>query len=126
MVRTQVTHYHSETGAIIEGQLPSHDPVAVLLSPSDSEVWRDIVEATNAKLADNQKRSIEIINAARLQGTLPPREKLQPLNQERQAIVMTGLQNLQNQISTEGWHVVERLMRDSGGGVMIRLTKSPK
>ncbi|SRR6266496_3901396 len=84
------------------------------------------VEATNTKLADNQKRNIEIISAARLQGTLPPREKLQPLDQERQAIVMTGLQNVQNQISTEGWHVVERFMRDSGGAVMIRLTKPPK
>jgi hypothetical protein len=48
------------------------------------------------------------------------------VDQERQAIVMTGLQNLQNQISTEGWHVVERFMRDSGGALMIRLTKPPK
>ncbi len=126
MMGSQATHYHNETGAIVEGPPPSHDPVAALLSASDQEVWRDVVQTTSTKLAANQKRGMDVMNAARLQGTLPPREALQSLDQERQAIVRNGLQELRNRLSPEGWQGIERSMKNAGGAIMIQTAEPPK
>lgn len=125
MVASRATHYHDETGAIVEGAPPAHDPVAALLGAPDQEVWRKLVQDTNAKLEANRKRAMDAMNAARLQGTMPPRAALEAVEQERQSILKNGLQELRNRISPDGWQAIERFMKSSGAGMMIQRLEPP-
>ena len=108
-------HYHSETGAIVEGPAPpSQDPVASRLNPSDREAYVQVINATNAKLEEQQKRSQEIMNAARLAGTTPDLAASKVLWADREAALKKGLQDLKDRLSLEGWKAVESFLMSMG------------
>jgi hypothetical protein len=124
---SQATHIHKmPTGEIVNEPPPAHDPVAATLSPSDSETWHEIVDRTNAKLAENEKRSWDLMNSGRIQGALPPQEKMQALYQERVAILKAALQELQSRLSPEGGQALLKFMPGPAGGAMIQTVAPPK
>jgi hypothetical protein len=97
-----------------------HDPVATQLTPADRDSYEQVCAAVNAKLAAIQKRSEEILNAARIAGTLPP-----VMTDERLPALKSGLDDLRNRLSPAGWRVVEKFLNDMAIG-MGRMTAPPK
>jgi hypothetical protein len=119
------THSHSEAGAIVEGTVPSPpDPVASRLSPSDREVYQQIVKTTNARLEDQDKRSQQMMNAARVAGTMPDPAASKALWADREAALKKGLEELRNRLSPEGWKSVESFML--GIGIRMGQAGAPK
>jgi hypothetical protein len=125
MSREQATHYHDETGALVPGPPPQHDPVASALNPADREVYQKVMDSVAAKLDENQKHSMDIMNAARLNGTTPSPEQMQALWQERLAVLKAGVQDLQNRLSPAGGQAVEGFLKRSGGGMAAGVPSGP-
>ncbi|MBS1853810.1 MAG: hypothetical protein JST11_00475, partial [Acidobacteria bacterium] len=106
MAGSQSGHYHDAGGALVQGPSPGpHDPVAPQLTPADRESYEQVCTAMNAKLAAIQKRSEEILNAARVAGTFPP-----VIADDRLPALKSGLDDLRNRLSPAGWRVVERFL----------------
>jgi hypothetical protein len=126
MTEAQATHSHKlTTGEIVNEPPPAHDPVGATLSGSDSEAWHEIVDRTNVKLAENQKRSMDLMNAGRIQGAFPPQEQMQAVYQDRVAILKAALQELQSRLSPGGWQALLKFMERSMGGAAIQMV-APK
>ncbi len=121
MVSDRGTHYHrmspdaSTPGDMVNEPPPAFDPVTPALAASDVEVWREITGQTNAKLAATDKRGMDLMNAARIQGVLPPEERMQALYQDRLAILKAALQQLQSRLSPKGWETLLNLMPKVSG-----------
>lgn len=127
MTGAQATHSHKlTTGEMVNEPPPKHDPVAATLSASDREAWHEIVDRTNARLAENEKRSRDLMNSSRVQGVFPPEEKMQALYQDRVAILKAALQELQSRLSPEGWQALLKFMQGSAGGAVIQMLAPPK
>lgn len=73
-------HYHAADGTIVEGPPPvpdgSHDPVGGQLEAADREIFHQVIESVNGKLAAVQERGRQIANAVRITGTMPTREQI--------------------------------------------------
>ena len=63
--------------------------------------------AVNAKLAAIQKRVEDVLNAARMAGTLPP-----VIADDRIPVLKSGLDDLRNRLSPVGWQIVEKFFDD--------------
>ena len=114
----QPEHHHSAGGTMVEGPPPTpHDPLSGQLNPADREIYRQVTESVNAKLAAVQTRSQQVINAARIAGTPPGFQQLKALNADRQAALRTGLDELQAKLSGDGWQSVERFLKGMGAGM---------
>ncbi len=110
MVRSVSDHFHEGGGAVVQGAQPGpHDPIAPQLSAADREAYEQVCAAVNAKLAAIQKHVEEMMNAARVGGTLPPM-----ISDERLPVLKSGLDDLRNRLSRGGWLVVEKFFNDMG------------
>ncbi|HEY1221690.1 MAG: hypothetical protein ABSE42_13820 [Bryobacteraceae bacterium] len=113
-------HYHAADGTLVEGPPPGsdapHDPVSGQLEAADREIFHQAIDSVNAKLADVQARSQQMMNAARIAGTMPDRQQSKALSADRQAALRTGLADLQSKLSPDGWQTVERYLNTFGGG----------
>ena len=108
MVRSFSDHYHDGGGAVVQGVRPGpRDPVAPQLTATDRDAYEQVCAAVNAKLAAIQKRVEEMMNAARIAGTLPP-----VTSDERLPVLKSGLDDLRNRLSPAGWLVVEKFLND--------------
>jgi hypothetical protein len=106
-------HYHDASGALTPGPGPgSHDPVAAQLTPADRGTYEHVCAEVNAKLATIQKRSEEMLNAARIAGTRPPM-----ITDDRLPAMKSGLSDLRNRLSPAGWQVVEKFLNDMAIGM---------
>lgn len=106
-------HYHDAGGALVQGPgRGPHDPVATQLTPVDRDAYEQVGAAVNAKLAAIQKRSEEVLNAARVAGTLPP-----VITDDRIPALKSGLDDLRNRLSPAGWQVVEKFLNDMAFGM---------
>jgi uncharacterized membrane protein len=122
---TPPEHYHAADGTIVEGpKAARHDPLSGQLNPDDREIFRQVIESVNAKLAAVQTRAQQMLNAARIAGTPPDLQQSKALNADRQAALRTGLDDLQARLSGEGWQSVERFLKGMSIG-MVRST-SPR
>ncbi len=121
----QATHSHDESGAMVAEPPAVHDPVASRLGGDDQAVWRQLVSETNAKLADCEKRVIEIMKAGSLTGKEPPPEKLHALEQERRSILKAALETARSRLSPEGWQTLDDLLNQIRGGVMMQQVPAP-
>ena len=114
-------HYHAADGTIVEGPPPApHDPLSGQLNLADREIFRQVTESANAKLAAVQTRAQQMMNAARIAGTPPDLQQSKALNADRQAALRTGLDDLQAKLSGEGWQSVERFLK----GMSIGMARS--
>jgi uncharacterized membrane protein len=95
-----------------DGGRAPHDPVAGQLPPADRDAYQQVCAAVNAKLATIEKRAQEMLNAARIAGTLPP-----VIADERIPALKSGLDDLRNRLSPAGWLVVEKFLNDIGGAM---------
>jgi hypothetical protein len=96
----------------VQGPEPGpHDSVAAQLTTADRSTYEQVCAAVNAKLAAVQKRSEEMLNAARIAGTLPP-----VITDDRMPAVKSGLNDLHNRLSPAGWQVVEKFLNDMAVG----------
>jgi uncharacterized membrane protein len=121
----QPEHYHAADGTIVGGPPPArHDPLSGQLNPDDREIFRQVIESVNAKLAAVQTRAQQMLNAARIAGTRPDLQQSKALYADRQAALRTGLDELQARLSGEGWQSVERFLKGMSIG-MVRST-SPR
>lgn len=77
---------------------------------ADLNVWNQVAEETNARLADNQKRARDLLDQARLQRSDALRESARALDQERQDILRGGVQDLRNRLSINAWNALNDLM----------------
>lgn len=125
LVQSGATHYHNETGAIVEGAPPSPDPVAARLGPSDREIWSQVVRTVSAKLDANRQRAGDAINAARLRGTAPPDGAMRAIEDDRRSILLTTLEELPDRLSPEGWKSVQDMMSGIHGGFMSSPVPQP-
>lgn len=117
----QPEHYHAADGTIVEGPPHApHDPLSGQLNLADREIFRQVTESTNAKLAAVQTRAQQMMNAARIAGTPPDLQQSKVLNADRQAALRTGLDDLEAKLSGEGWQVVERFLK----GMSIGMARS--
>ena len=108
MVRSFSDHNHDGGGAVVQGARPGpRDPIAPQLSATDREVYEQICEAVNGKLATIQKGVEERMNAARIAGTLP-----KFTSDERLPALKSGLDDLRNRLSPAGWLVLEKFFND--------------
>jgi hypothetical protein len=113
MAGSHSDHYHDAGGALVQGPGPGpHDPVAPQLTPADRDSYEQVCAAVNAKLAAIQKRSEEMLNAARIAGTLPP-----VIADDRIPALKSGLDDLRNRLSPAGWQVVEKFLNDMAIGM---------
>jgi len=119
-------HYHAADGTLVEGPPPGsdvpHDPVSGQLDPADREIFRQVTESVSAKLAAVQAQSQQMMNAARITGTMPDRQQFKVLSADRQAALRTGLEDLQSKLTPEGWQAVERFFQNMGGAGMMVTT----
>ena len=121
MAGSHSDHYHDAGGALVQGHLPGpFDPVAPQLTPADRESYEQVCAAINAKLAAIQKRAEEMLNAARIAGTLPP-----VIADDRIPALRSALDDLRNRLSPAGWLVVEKFLNDMAGG-MVRTAAPAK
>jgi hypothetical protein len=115
-------HYHAEDGTIVEAPPPvpdgPHDPVSGQLEPADREIFHQVIESVNGKLAAVQERGRQIANAVRITGTMPTREQSRELDAGRTAALRTGLAELQTKLSPEGWQTVERFLKPTGAAAV--------
>jgi len=115
-------HYHAEDGTIVEAPPPvpdgPHDPVSGQLEPADREIFHQVIESVNGKLAAVQERGRQIANAVRITGTMPTREQSRELDAGRTAALRTGLAELQSKLSPEGWQTVERFLKPTGAAAV--------
>jgi len=119
MSGAQPDHYHDAAGGLVEGASPGpHDPVSAQMTPSDREAYGQAIGATNAKLAAVQKGSEDMLNAARIAGTMPDAKRSKELSQQREAALKAGLDDLRNRLSPAGWQVVEHYLMQMGIGMM--------
>lgn len=95
------------------------DPVSAQLSESDRAVFREVTADVNAKLEVNQRRVEEMMNAARLAGKMPEPAQMRAVNDERNAILKAGINDIRNRLSPAGWQVVENFLNQMMGGGMI-------
>jgi uncharacterized membrane protein len=117
----QPEHYHTADGTLVEGPPPAgHDPVGGQLQPADREIYRQVLESVNAKLAALETRSQQMLNAARIAGTQPDLERSKVLWADHESALKTGLAGLQSKLSPEGWQSVERFLKNTGAGMMMR------
>ena len=118
----QPEHYHAADGTIVEGppDTPNapHDPVSGQLEPADREIFHQVIESVNGKLAAVQERGRQIANAVRITGTMPTREQSRELDAGRTAALRTGLAELQTKLSPEGWQTVERFLKPTGAAAV--------
>ena len=115
----QPDHHHAADGTMVEGPLAGpHDPVSGQLNPADREIFRQVTESVNAKLAAVQTRSQQVLNAARIAGTRPEPLQLKALNTDRQTALKAGVDELQAKLSGEGWQSVERFLKGMGVGMV--------
>ena len=122
---TPPEHYHAADGTIVEGPPPApHDPLSGQLNLADREIFRQVTESANARLAAVQARAQQMLSAARIAGTPPDLQQSKALNADRQAALRTGLDDLQARLSGEGWQSVERFLKGMSIG-MVRST-SPR
>jgi hypothetical protein len=122
---TPPEHYHAADGTIVEGpKAAPHDPLSGQLNLADREIFRQVTESANARLAAVQARAQQMLNAARIAGTPPDLQQSKALNADRQAALRTGLDDLQARLSGEGWQSVERFLKGMSIG-MVRST-SPR
>jgi hypothetical protein len=113
MAGSHSDHYHDGGGALVQGPGPGpHDPVGPQLTPADRDAYEQVCAAVNAKLAATQKRSEEMLNAARIAGTLPP-----VITDDRIPALKSGLDDLRNRLSPAGWQVVEKFLNDMAIGM---------
>jgi hypothetical protein len=121
-------HYHAADGTIVEGPPPGSDalfsdPVSDKLEPADRAILHQVLEAVNAKLAAIQERSGQIMNAARVAGTMPSLQQLKELSAARQTAIKAGLTDLESKLSPEGWQIADRFLKGmdagSSSGVII-------
>ena len=118
------SHYHAADGTIVEGPPPGsdalRDPVSGKLEPADRAIFFEVVESVNARLAAVQERAQQVMNAARIAGTMPSLQQSKELNAARQTALKAGLADLECKLSPEGWQIVDRFLKDANsGGVMI-------
>ncbi len=107
------SHYHDAAGALAPGPGPGpHDPLAPQLTPVDRDTYEQVCAAIQAKLAAIQKRSEEMLNAARIAGTLPP-----VIADDRIPALKSGLDDLRNRLSPAGWRVVQQFLNDMAIGM---------
>lgn len=101
-------HHHDAGGALAPGPGPGpHDPVAAQLTPADRGAYEEVCAAVNVKLAAIQKRSEDMLNAARIAGTFPP-----VISDDRMPVLKSGLADLRNRLSPAGWQVVDKFLND--------------
>ncbi|MBZ5586691.1 MAG: hypothetical protein LAQ30_31790, partial [Acidobacteriia bacterium] len=72
--------------------------------------YREIGDATYAKLQDLDRRGQEMVNETLRLGVRPDKARSKALWAERVAILKDGMQQMQNRMSAEGWKVVMREM----------------
>ena len=125
MAERNATHMHSNTGEIINTPPPPIDPISPKLEPADRRVFQELISSVNAKLAANQERTTALMNAARIKGGVPSREQMQPLWDERQSILKTGVQDLRNSLSPAGWGILEEFLNRSMGAAVVVQTAAP-
>jgi hypothetical protein len=90
---------------------PPSDPFSGQLNPSDREIFQRIVETTRARLDERNKLSSDIIDAARMSGAIPDEKRLLDVEAQRQAALRSGLADLENQLSPDGWKTLEAEMK---------------
>jgi hypothetical protein len=113
MAASRSGHRHDAVGALVQGPGPGPlDPVAPQLTPVDRDSYEQVCLAINAKLAAIQKRTEELLNAARIAGTLPP-----AIADDRIPALKSGLDELRNRLSPAGWQVVEKFLNDMAIGI---------
>ena len=116
MAGSHADHYHDAAGTLVPGPGPGpHDPIAPQLPAADREAYDQVCAALNAKLAAIQKRTEEMMNAARIAGTLPP------VGDERLPVLKSGLDDLRNRLSPAGWQLVETFLK---GGMAIGMGRT--
>jgi hypothetical protein len=119
----QPEHYHAADGTMVEGPPPApHDPLSGQLSLTDREIFRQVTESANAKLAAVQTRVQQMLNTARIAGTRPDLQQLKALNADREAALKSGLDDLQAKLSGEGWQSVERFLKGMSIGMARSVT----
>ena len=72
------------------------------------------MDATHARLDEANKLLSDMINAARMPGAMPDQKKLLDLEAQRQTALKSGLTDLQNQLSADGWKTLEAEMMRNG------------
>ncbi len=108
--RSQASHYHAG-GDDVEGPPPGPpDPVFGQLPEADRPVYQRILDTANAKLEQNRQRAMDIINAARMAGTLADRSSLESIEAERQAVLAAAVAELRAGLSPQGWQALERFL----------------
>jgi hypothetical protein len=117
---TRATHYHDPTGKMVNEPSGQFDAVALrLVADSDRAAWKEIAKRTQVKLDENDARSRDLINTARVAGLPPPQERLGALYQERLAVLKGALDQLQGRLSPDGWQGLLSAL-PKGAGISIQ------
>lgn len=98
------------------------------LSAEDERKLEEIAHRVSASLEANQEKSRQAMNAAAVQGTRTDQTLLQSLSAEMDQILASGMADLQRELSSVGWSVVEDYllkMNITGVGVSAPTFEKP-
>ena len=90
------------------------DPVASRLNPADRDTYRQVVKITSERIQTLQKQGQDMINAARIAGKSPDPEQSKSLWASQETTLKSGVEQLQNKLSPEGWKAVETFLKNLG------------
>lgn len=94
------------------GAGPAGTPLTARLSKTDDQALDRIVTAVHQQLDAQDQEARDMINAARVQGSVPPLEQMQKLNAERTRILQQGLETVKRELSPQGWTAVEAFLNE--------------
>jgi hypothetical protein len=91
-----------------------NDPVASRLNPADRETYSLVVKVTSGRLQTLQQQGQQMLNAARIAGKPPDAEQSKLLWTSQEAALKSGVQQLHDKLSPDGWTIVETAMKNRG------------
>jgi len=97
-------------------------PGSRTFTPVDDEKLGNILRDVAAQLETQRASERELINQYRVQGKTLPNDKTREFSSERTAILRSGLQRVQKELSPEGWQEVEKQLN---GGKSYRSESRP-
>lgn len=91
---------------------PRRSPLAQSLPPADDEKLLAAAEKTTAELERQHRKTMALVNAARVRGEKPDRQEMVMAEEERQRVLRENLAELRRDLSPAAWDTVERWLKE--------------
>jgi hypothetical protein len=94
-------------------------PDSLLQNPADREIFHNVAKTAESRTEEFYARVNTAMNAARLNGTMPPMEQMRKIESERQAALKQTVVELRSRLTPEGWKAIESFGQGGQGGAVV-------